>query len=167
LNFLQIRMAIIAGFIDLLYNHLMRLRIPVVIALLLATVPVWAHHGVAGFDQTKPVHLTGKISMLEWTNPHVVIHFDVTGTDGKTAAWLMDMAPPSAAKRNGLSQSSFPIGMEISVDGYQATDGSNRVTFTSVALGDGRKFAATTDCFAAPEKCYHAVDAKTGFQLSK
>src|SRR5262245_18091270 len=43
---LQIRMAIIAGFIGLLYNHLMKLRIPVVIALLLAAVPVWAHHGV-------------------------------------------------------------------------------------------------------------------------
>ena len=138
----------------------MKLRIPVVVALLLATVPVWAHHGNAGFDQTKPVHLTGKISMLEWTNPHVVIHFDVTGADGKVATWLVDMAPPSAAKRNGLSQSSFPIGMGISVDGYQAIDGSNRVTCNSAVLEDGKKFTATTDCFATPEKCYHPVEAK-------
>ena len=145
----------------------MRLKLSVVIVVLLAAAPIWAHHGSAGFDQKKPVHFIGKVSLLEWTNPHIVIHLEVAGADGKVATWLVNSFPPNVAKRLGFSQSSFAVGTEITVDGYQATDGSNRVTFTSVALGDGRKFTATTDCFAAPEKCYHAIDAKTGFPLSK
>ena len=61
----------------------MRLKLYFVIAVLLAAPPLWAHHGSAGFDQKKPVHLAGKVSMLEWNNPHIVIHLDVAGADGK------------------------------------------------------------------------------------
>ncbi|HET9215608.1 MAG TPA: DUF6152 family protein [Terriglobia bacterium] len=98
----------------------MRLRLTGVIAVLLATVPLWAHHGATGFDQTKPVHLIGKVSILQWNNPHVVIHLDVAGVDGKVATWRVNTLPPNVATRNGFSQSSFPAGTELTVDGYQA-----------------------------------------------
>ncbi|MBV8844263.1 MAG: hypothetical protein JO307_15765, partial [Bryobacterales bacterium] len=45
----------------------------------LLAVPMWAHHGSTGFDRNKRVHLVGKVSLLEWSNPHVVIHLDVGG----------------------------------------------------------------------------------------
>ena len=85
----------------------MRLRLPVVIALLLAVAPIWAHHGSTGFDQTKPVHLIGKVSLLEWTNPHVVVHLEAAGADGKVVTWLVNTFPPNVAKRQGFSPSSF------------------------------------------------------------
>lgn len=135
----------------------MQLKIAAIAALLLATVPVWAHHGMTGFDQNKPVHLVGKISMLDWANPHVVIHLDVTGTDGKAATWLVNTIPPNAVKYRGLSQSSFAIGTQITVDGYQAIDGSNHVNSTGIAFPDGKKLGGGPDCFAEPEKCYHSV----------
>jgi hypothetical protein len=102
----------------------MRLKIPVVVSLLLAAAPIWAHHGSAGFDQNKPVHLIGKVSLLEWNNPHIVIHLEAPGADGKVATWLVNTLPPNAAMRLGFSKSSFAAGTEISVEGYQAMDGS-------------------------------------------
>jgi hypothetical protein len=118
----------------------MRLKLPVVIAVLLAAAaPVWAHHGSTGFDQKKPVHLIGKVSLLEWNNPHIVIHLEVAGADGKVDTWLVNTLPPNTATRQGFSKDSFAAGTEISVDGYQAIDGSNQVNGTSIVFTDGKK----------------------------
>jgi hypothetical protein len=99
-------------------------QLPAVIALLLAAAPLWAHHGSTGFDQKKPVHLVGKVSLVEWMNPHVVIHLEVAGGDGNVATWLVNTIPPNTATRQGFSKGSFAVGSDLTVDGYQATDGS-------------------------------------------
>src|SRR5579862_2255609 len=57
----------------------MRARVAI---LLLLVAPIFAHHGGAGFDLKKSVHVSGKISRVEWINPHLFIHLDVTGADG-------------------------------------------------------------------------------------
>jgi len=126
----------------------MRIKLALVIGVLLAAAPVGAHHGSTGFDQTKPVHFTGKISLLEWNNPHVVVHVDVAGT-----TWLVNTLPPNTATRRGFPKSSFAVGTEVSVDGYQATDGSNHVNGTSIVFPDGKKIV-TADCFDNGPYCY-------------
>ena len=60
----------------------MRLKLLLVVAVLLAAAPIWAHHGSAGFDQKKPVQLIGKVSPREWTNPHIEAHLEVVAADG-------------------------------------------------------------------------------------
>ena len=141
----------------------MRHRFPVVhgvlLSMLLAGSPSWAHHGSAGFDQKKPVHLIGKVSQLEWSNPHIVIHLEVAGADGHTATWLVNTLPPNTAIRRGFSKESFAIGKEISADGYQALDGSNHVNGTNIVLGDGRKIVSP-DCFDNGPHCYKVSAGK-------
>jgi hypothetical protein len=138
----------------------MRLNLPVVIvAVLLAAAPIQAHHGSAGFDQNKPVHFIGKVSLLEWTNPHIVIHLEVADADGKVVTWLVNTIPPNTAKRMGFMQGSFAAGTEISVEGYQAIDGSNHVNGTSIVFPDGKKIV-TPDCFTAGQYCYKPGDVK-------
>jgi len=138
----------------------MRLKLLVVIAVLLAVAPMWAHHGSAGFDQKKPVHFVGRVNLLEWNNPHIVIHLEVTGTDGRVATWLVNTIPPNTAKRRGFSRNSFAVGTEISVEGYQALDGSNHVNGTNIVLGDGKKIV-TPDCFDNGPQCYKPGDGKS------
>ena len=137
----------------------MRLKFPVVITVFLAAIPMWAHHGSTGFDQKKPVHLIGKVSEVEWMNPHVVIHLEAAGTDGKVVTWLVNTAPPHAAIRMGFSKSSFAVGTEISVDGYQALDGSNHVNSTSIVFKDGKAIVGP-DCFVDAQRCYRPLDTK-------
>ena len=138
----------------------MRVKLAVVITVLLAAAPIWAHHGSTGFDQKKPVHLIEKISLLEWNNPHIVIHLDVAGADGKVATWLVNTLPPNAAIRRGFPKSSFVVGTEISVEGYQALDGSNHVNGTNIVLGDGQKIV-TPDCFDNGPYCFKPIDGKS------
>lgn len=142
----------------------MGFTVPVVLVLFLAAAPIWAHHGSTGFDQQKPVRFLGKISSMEWINPHVVIHLDVAGADGRMATWLVKTLPPNAMTRRGFSRSVFAVGTELSVEGYQAIDGGNQVNGTIIGFRDG-KTIETPDCFTAGQRCFRPVDgAGRGFK---
>jgi Family of unknown function (DUF6152) len=138
----------------------MQLKLAVVTVVLIAVAPIWAHHGSTGFDQNRPVHFVGKVSQVEWVNPHVVVHIDATGADGKVATWLVNTIPPNTAKRLGFSQNSFAIGIDLTIDGFQALDGSNHVNGTSLVFKDGQKITSP-DCFAPNDHyCFRPVDSK-------
>ena len=121
----------------------MRTKLALAVAgagLLLAAVPVWGHHAFAAeFDAKKPVKLQGKVTKMEWINPHAWIHLDVKNADGSTTNWMVEGGTPNTLLRRGFTKDSLQAGTEIVVDGYQAKDGSNRANGRDVTFPDGRK----------------------------
>jgi len=130
----------------------MTLRIA--IAMLLATAAAWAHHSFAAeFDANKHVTLRGRVTQVEWINPHVWIHIDVKGPDGAVVNWMVEGGPPNALLRMGWTKNSLPEGMEIVVDGYQAKDGAERANGKDITFPDGKKmFVGSSGPGAPPEK---------------
>ena len=92
-----------------------------------AGTAIQAHHSFAAqYDSTKPVNLTGVVTKVEWTNPHVYIYIDAT--DAKTqkvSNWGFEMGPPHMLQNSGWKRNSLKIGETIEVDGWLARDGSN------------------------------------------
>ena len=84
-------------------------RIPVILALTLAVLPIGhtasAHHSFAAFDRARTVLLKGVIKQFEWRNPHVfaVIHGSVDGR-GDTADWQLELTSPGNLGRMGWSR---------------------------------------------------------------
>ena len=77
-------------------------------ALLMAAVPAVAHHAFsAEFDATKPVRLRGKITKMEWINPHAWMHIDVPQEDGTVEKWMVEAGPPGALVRLRVSAGSM------------------------------------------------------------
>jgi len=108
--------------------------------LLAAVAPAWAHHAFAAeFDAQKPVKLKGTVAKVEFINPHSWIHIDVKDTDGKVTRWMVEGGSPNALFRRGVTKDALPQGTEISVDGYQAKDGSNRANGRDITFADGKK----------------------------
>ncbi len=130
----------------------MTLRIA--IAMFLATGAVWAHHSFAAeFDANKHVTLRGRVTSVEWINPHVWIHMDVKGPDGTVVNWMVEGGPPNALLRMGWTKNSLPEGLEIVVDGYQAKDGAERANGKDITFPDGKKlFVGSSGPGAPPEK---------------
>jgi hypothetical protein len=100
-----------------------------VIVLLVIAIPVLAHHSVqAEFDLEKPVTLTGKVTKVEWINPHSYLYMDVTDEKGALKHWSFEMAGPGALRRAGLSRTDrggLKAGDTITVNGILAKDGSD------------------------------------------
>ena len=132
----------------------MRMKIAVMVAavaLLAAAVPVLAHHAFsAEFDAATPVRLRGKITRMEWINPHAWMHMEVTTEDGQVEAWMIEAGPPGALIRRGWDRDSVTPGTEVLVEGYRALDGSTRANGRDVTFPDGRRLFAGSSGTGAP-----------------
>jgi hypothetical protein len=106
----------------------------------LMVAPAWAHHAFqAEFDNTKPIHLVGKVTDMEWINPHSWIHIDVTNPDGSVTNWMVECGSPNIMLRRGFSKRSLEKGTVLSIQGYQAKNGQNKANGSSVTFQDGKK----------------------------
>ncbi len=84
---------------------------------------VYAHHAFAAeFDADAPVLLRGKVSRVQFINPHSWIHVDVEDEDGGMTPWMVEGGTPNTLLRAGLTRRSLPIGTAVIVRGYQSKD---------------------------------------------
>jgi hypothetical protein len=109
-------------------------------ALLLAVLPVFGHHAFAAeFDRDQPVSVTGTVSKVEWSNPHIWFYVDVKDEDGKVTTWGFSGAPPGMLIRRGMNKNTLKVGDVIKVEGFRAKDNSTNASGNSVTFADGRK----------------------------
>jgi hypothetical protein len=121
------------------------------IGLMLGGVAAQAHHAFsAEFDSRKPVKFTGSVVKVEWINPHSWFHIDVKQKDGKSERWMIEAGNPHNLFRRGFSKDVIKIGMVISVDGYQAKDGSRRANGRDLTLPDGKTLFMGSSGTGAP-----------------
>jgi hypothetical protein len=115
------------------------------------TVRLVAHHSFAAeFDAKQPVLFKGTVTKMEWINPHVWIHMNVTQPNGRTEAWMVEGGAPTVLFRRGFSKTSLQAGTQIVVDGYRAKDGTNKMNAREITFADGRKLFAGSDGTGAP-----------------
>jgi len=84
--------------------------------LLAGTTAVRAHHGWTGYDESKPVTLTGTIREAAYENPHGSVKLQESGAAGKT--WNVILAPPSRMTSRGLAQDMLKVGTQATAVGY-------------------------------------------------
>jgi len=91
----------------------------IALGLLSVTVPVLAHHGFdTEYDAKKKVKLTGVVTEVAWSNPHMRIYIDVTGPDGKVTNWNMELTSPNTIRRQGWGPTDLKAGDKVVFEGF-------------------------------------------------
>jgi uncharacterized protein DUF6152 len=89
------------------------------------SAPVIAHHGDAGRYDESPFVITGTIVEIRLTNPHSIMVFDVTDTDGKTVRWQGEMTGGQQIVRQfGWTKESPKVGDKITLTGRRVKTGA-------------------------------------------
>jgi len=129
---------------------------------LLAVVPVLAHHSFsAEFDGTKPIHLKGVVTKIEWANPHVYFHIDVKDENGTVVNWGCETNGPGGLLRQGWERDSLKVGDQVTVNGYRAKDGSRLADARHITLPDGRRIFGGTPGDGGPDDPNRPATAAT------
>ncbi len=96
-----------------------------------------AHHAFAAeFDINQPVTLTGRVTKMEWTNPHAWLFMAAEDSDGKVQAWSVELVGTNDLLRLGWGRNRVNVGDAISVAGYRARNGTSTANAASVTLTD-------------------------------
>jgi Family of unknown function (DUF6152) len=121
------------------------------IGLVLAASPAFAHHPFTSeFDANAPVHLTGKVAQVNWSNPHVLIFMTANASNGDQI-WTLEAASPTELSRKGWTQNTLKTGDQIKVDGYRAKANQMTAAARMIELPDGKKLSAAEDEDGGPK----------------
>lgn len=115
-----------------------------------------AHHAFAAeFDAKAPVLLRGRVTRVEWINPHAWVHMTVQAPSRPAQNWMIEGGTPNTLLRGGLTRASLAPGTEIVVRGYQSKDKlcnpSCKANGRDVTFVDGRKVFMGSSGTGAPE----------------
>jgi hypothetical protein len=104
-----------------------------------------AHHSFAAeYDAKQPVTMSGTVTKVEWTNPHVRFYLNVKNEAGAVTAWEFTMGAVNGLLRRGWRMTMLKPDDVVTVDGYLARDGSRLANARVVTLSDGRKMSGGT-----------------------
>jgi len=120
-----------------------------VLVLAFYAMPAVAHHSFAAeYDASKPITLNGKVTKVEWTNPHAFFYIDVKDDKtGQIANWAAELNSPNSLMRLGWTRDSLKIDDVVTVQGSLAKDGSRLVNARTVSFTKSgqRLFAGSSD----------------------
>jgi len=126
--------------------------VPVVVRAALAAfmsiaLPALAHHSIAGqFDMTKTVRISGVVSKVEWTNPHVYLFLDAKEAASSGSVWKLETLPVAMLRKAGIKKQMLMTGETVTMDVCPARNGTEHLGFIlNIQFPDGRRFQFSKD----------------------
>jgi hypothetical protein len=100
--------------------------------------PVFAHHGAAAYDMSKPIILKGAVvTQFLWINPHPLIKADYKDEKGNVEHWTMEMGSTPASELIGWTRTTLKPGDVVTLYLWQAKTHLPVGRFNKVVLADG------------------------------
>jgi len=119
------------------------MRIALTAGFLLASIPLWAHHGASEYDMTKIVSLSGTVKELQYVNPHTLLTFTVKDDNGKAMEWQGELPSPNLLSRRGWSRSTLKPGDQVTIIGAPAKNGEHGLQVKKLVFPDGHELPGT------------------------
>ena len=117
-------------------------RLSVATGAVLALAGANGHHSVSGvFDSDRPFEINGVVTEVEWINPHIYLHLDVTDANGKVTRWQLETAPTAFMRKAGISKAMLEgDGTPVTITGIESHTLPNVGWIRRITFKDGRYF---------------------------
>ena len=100
--------------------------------------PLFAHHGAAAYDMSKPVVLkNATVTEFVWINPHPLIKADYKDEQGNVQHWTMEMGSTVSAQLLGWTRTTLNYGDVVTLYVWQAKTKVPVGRFNKVVFADG------------------------------
>ena len=115
-------------------------RVAAAAVLCLSAGLVFAHHSFAMFDQSKQVTVIGKVTEIQWTNPHVWVFLEGAPAGGKKGRWGVEFTSKVHLTRRNFDPDMIKVNdnVEFTLNPYR--DGQLGGRFVAVKLASGEYY---------------------------
>jgi Family of unknown function (DUF6152) len=107
-------------------------------ALVMVSVPLWAHHGNAAFASDKRVTMKATVTDWFWANPHCFLQFDVKDAGGNVVHWVAEGSNPPDMINHGWTKGALKAGDQITVTVIPVKNGKPIGRIATVVLANGQ-----------------------------
>jgi hypothetical protein len=111
-----------------------------IMGLVAASLPLFAHHGNASYDTEKTVRVKGVVTEYIWANPHVFVKVDAKDENGNTVHWVIETQNLVQQSTLGWTNSTFKPGDQVDVDVTPAKNGRPIGRFKGRIVINGQPF---------------------------
>ena len=128
----------------------LRIKVAMVfVAVLLASAAVAHHNMTARFDFSDRVTLTGKLTNVDWRNPHIYLEMEVKGAGDAMETWQIEGPSPSFFRVRNVGKADFDgsVGKTVTVELSRARDKSKSGLIRTLTLPGGKVVSA------CPQNC--------------
>jgi len=118
------------------------------LAVVLSVVSLSAHHSFAAvFDASKRVTLSGRLTKVDWRNPHIAFSLEAKarGNGGQTESWVIEAGPPNFFQSRNIPKSAFEkaVGQIVTVEAFRARNGALYASLLKITFPDGKSVTSS------------------------
>lgn len=125
-------------------NCLLTFFVLAILITMLITMPSYAHHSRAMFDDSNPLELVGTVEQWQFTNPHVFIILNVTDENGESKIWTLEGLGVNGLVRDGWTPETLLPGDKIMVSVNPLFSGGSGGSYFNLRWEDGSEINPST-----------------------
>ena len=127
-----------------------RAKLFLLVVVVLLAAQAWPHHNMtAVFDFNDRVTVTGKLTAIDWRNPHTYFTVEAKTASGATETWQIEGPSPSFFRIRDVGKPDFEdsVGKTVTVELSRARDKSRSGLIRTFTLSNGKIVSA------CPQNC--------------
>ena len=108
-----------------------------------------AHHPFsAEYDSSKAARIEGRVTKVNWGNPHSFITVKGRGDNGKENTFKIELGSVHALEQKGWKRNTVKVGDDVTVMGWYSRHDDDHVNAQALMMRNGRELDAASSFYS-------------------
>lgn len=126
-----------------MYRSLVRVCVFISVGAI-APIAAYSHHAASiHYDMSDIAEVAGRVTSVDWANPHSIITLEVRESGETGAEWRIEAAAAAMIMRSGMTRDAVAVGDSVRAAGFRGRRNKNAIFLRNFMLADGREWLAS------------------------